>query len=466
MVTKLSRGFALVASLALGFGALAQPKEEPVPEGVFALPEVRIFIDSPVWFAWKLPTSKFLVAYVQGPAKEGGAPVRQLVVLDGRGKLDAKRTEALEEALRQADPSGQCLETGDDRMPLLMPLGTRGLVLQPSASPLGACLLTWNARRSAIEIQTAASAREFCEPSGCPPKQCWLTENCWLPEGPELDLARKGLHSSSLAHSLIQDITGPGDAVLAATLPGSGAVLLWVPSWRQADPGDAGKGRDSRLFVYDSKKRAIDTVSTLKLAKALQGPVDECQGLGTVKRLQRREKGVAIQQRYTARSVRLRCSSTVTWSATGRKFVVVGQPSGEGNESATPRAGEERTDENAQAQEMWKGGQRDLALAVWERLYAQADYGNPAFAEVCNNLGFAYRVMREHQKAEEVLLDCEKSFPEHSEVLLNLADVYRDLGRSKEAIPRYELFLQREGGSPAQRKAAEKALEKLKARQQ
>jgi hypothetical protein len=40
----------------------------------------------------------------------------------------------------------------------------------------------------------------------------------------------------------------------------------------------------------------------------------------------------------------------------------------------------------------------------------------------------------------------------------------RDTGRAKEARERYQHFLEMEGGTPEQRKAAEKSLDRLKGR--
>ncbi len=319
----------LLTVLMVGTGVLAQPQEEPLPEGVFKLAEIRIFLSSPVRFAWKLPMSKFLLAYVQGPEKPGETPSRRLVVLDGKGRLDGKRTEALKAAIAQADPTGMCMDAGEGMMPLLMPLGAKGLALQPSHAPERSCLFTWNARRSAIELQGADSARDFCGAQGCPPQQCWWTESCWLPEGPDLDTARKGFALSPLAQSLVETLSAPGEALLAATLPGSGRVLLWVPSGRLADPEDPAKKMDSRVLVYDPRKRAIDAALTRQLAKALDAPMDECQGLGTLTELQRGEKGVTLRQSYDHGTTHLRCSSTVTWNLKGRRFDVEAQPSTE-----------------------------------------------------------------------------------------------------------------------------------------
>ena len=39
-------------------------------------------------------------------------------------------------------------------------------------------------------------------------------------------------------------------------------------------------------------------------------------------------------------------------------------------------------------------------------------------------------------------LDCEKSFPARVTIQLNLGDVYRDMGRAKEARERYQHFLE------------------------
>lgn len=454
------RALLLLTALTLGGSASAQPKEEPVPEGVFRLAEIRAFVSSPLWFAWKLPSSKLLLGYARGP--EGRGPeAGQLVVLDGKGRLDAKQTQAVQEALQQADASGRCMEVGERKMPLLMPLGTQGVVLQSSADPQGSCLFTWNARRSTIEVRAADSVTALCGPSGCPPKACWLTEDCWLPEAPDLDTARKGFHPTSLAQSLMEDVPAPGRAVLAATLPGAGRVLIWVPSWRRADAADSEKGMDSRLYVFDPQKKAIDTAMTRKLVAALGTALDECQGLGTVAELQQSGKGVEIRQFYAPGTTHLNCSSTVSWK--GGKFSVEGNPSGDSSLGALEREQEPGASDD-QALGLWKSGKRNLALAMWEQLYARADYQSPGFADVCNNLGFAYWTLSEFKKAEEVLLDCEKSFPARATIQLNLGDVYRDTGRAKEAMERYQHFLEMEGGTPQQRKAAEKSLERLKGR--
>jgi tetratricopeptide (TPR) repeat protein len=457
------RPLILLVALTLGMAASAQPQEEPVPEGVFGLIEVRAFLGSPLWSAWKLPSSKLLLAYAQGPASNGEPPPRQLVVLDAKGKLDAKRTQAVQAALEQADPSGQCLAVGEGRMPLLMPLGSKGVVLQASTAPERSCLFTWNPRRSAIEVQGAGSVRDFCGPSGCSPKECWLTEDCWLPEGPDLDAARRGFHASALAQELRKETAAPGDAVLAATLPGSGRVLLWVASWRQADAADPAKGKDSRIFVYEPRKKTLDLAASRKLAVALQRAVDECMGLGTVMELQQSGKGVTLRQDYAAGKEHLSCSTGVRWQA-GR-FAVEGRASeGSGGPGAPARAQEGPSDENAQALELWKANRPELAIAIWERLYTHANYQDPSFAEVCDNLGHAYWARGEFKKAEDVLLDCEKSFPARATLQLHLGDVYRDTRRAKEARERYQHFLEMEGGTPEQRRAAEKNLDRLKAR--
>ena len=87
---------------------------------------------------------------------------------------------------------------------LLMLLGTQGVVLQPSAHPRrGSCLFTWNAAVRRSRSGDASNVSELCGASGCPPKACWLTEDCWLPEAPELDTARKGfasLEAGAVAH--------------------------------------------------------------------------------------------------------------------------------------------------------------------------------------------------------------------------------------------------------------------------
>jgi tetratricopeptide (TPR) repeat protein len=253
----------------------------------------------------------------------------------------------------------------------------------------------------------------------------------------------------------------PGKAVLAASLPGSGRVLVWVPSWRQADAGDPEKGMDSRLFVYDPRKKSIDTAMTRKLAGALGKAVDECQGLGTVAELRQSGKGVTLHQFYAPGTMHLNCSSTVSWR--GGKFGVEMHPSGDSSLGAVAREQEQAASDD-QALALWRSGKRDLALAMWEQLYARGDYQSPSFADVCNNLGFAYGALREFKKAEEVLLDCEKSFPGRATIQLNLGDVYRDTGRAKEARERYQHFLEMEGGTPEQRRAAEKNLERLKGR--
>ena len=91
-------------------------------------------------------------------------------------------------------------------------------------------------------------------------------------------------------------------------------------------------------------------------------------------------------------------------------------------------------------------------------------YQSPGFGDVCNNLGFAYWTLREFKKAEEVLLRLREILPG---ALHDSAQPGRRLPRHrppKEAMERYQHFLEMEGGTPAQRKAAEKSLERLKGR--
>jgi hypothetical protein len=456
----------LLAVLMLGTGAMAQPKEEPVPEGVLKLAEVRTFITSPLWYVWKLPSSKLFLAYVQAPADQGAEPPRQLVVLDGRGKIDEKRTRDLKAAIEQADPEGMCLAVSGKQRPLLMPLGSKGLVIQPSPSPMRSCLFTWQPRGSAIEVRAADSPSELCGASGCSPKECWLTEECWPPEGPDVDGARKGFHPSALAQSLMTDEAVMGSALLAATLPGSGRILVWVPSWRTVDAGDPAKGTDSRLYIYDPRKRVMDMVLTRQLATALQAPLDECQGVGTVTELQQSERGVELRQRYASGAEKLSCATTVVWRSGRFEVEARAASSGSSSSGSTSARAEEGggTDENAQALKLWIANKPELAIAIWERLYTHTDPRSLAFGEVCNNLGMAYLARREHKLAEEVLVDCEERFPDRATVQLYLGNVYRDTRRKEEAMQRYRRFLETGEGTPEQRKSAEKSLEKLKGR--
>jgi tetratricopeptide (TPR) repeat protein len=231
------------------------------------------------------------------------------------------------------------------------------------------------------------------------------------------------------------------------------------------DAGDPAKGTDSRLYLYDPRKKAMDIALTRKLAAALQAPLDECQGIGTVKELQQSEQGVEVRQRYASGSEQLSCSTTVVWR-NGRFEVEARAPSSGSSSSSrgtSSRAeGAGGTDENAQALELWLANKPDLAIAIWERLYTHTDPRSLAFGEVCTNLGMAYLARREHKLAEEVLVACEERFPDRATVQLYLGDVYRNTRRKEEAMQRYQRFLETGEGTPEQRKSAETSLQKLK----
>ena len=85
------RAALVLAALMVGGPASAQPKEEPVPEGVFGVAEIRAFVSSPLWFAWKLPSSSLSLATSEAPRAR--APLR-----------DSSSCSMAREARRKADP--------------------------------------------------------------------------------------------------------------------------------------------------------------------------------------------------------------------------------------------------------------------------------------------------------------------------------------------------------------------------
>ncbi|WP_448520279.1 tetratricopeptide repeat protein [Rhodoflexus sp.] len=237
-----------------------------------------------------------------------------------------------------------------------------------------------------------------------------------------------------------------------------------VANWSQ-DPAD---GIHARLFAYDLTNKRIDEAQSEMLNRQMGSDKfyepDYCGGLGSLAPDDFKADGqrIVITRFYAAGTARSNCTDEIIYS-NGQLFLQKERAidTGLGAEVA-----KERIAMNQQALQRYQQGDIQGAISIWEQLFSYWQNGPFATAgpmdEVMNNLGFAYYKIKDFRKAEQLLLECKKNFPNRSIINLNLADLYRDDGQISEAIKYYEVFLQASNLSANQIAYAKRQLEMLK----
>lgn len=202
-----------------------------------------------------------------------------------------------------------------------------------------------------------------------------------------------------------------------------------------------------KIFVYDMVAKRIeskltDYVNTQLGADKYYEP-NFCGGLGSLDEKDYKIVGnkIIITQFYAPATERSNCATEITF----RNGQIVVQKVGTEDTGLEASTSRERKLLNQKALELLKSGKTNEAIAIWEDLYGHWRHGafpkagNPD--EMLNNLGFAYWKLKMYPEAEHILLECKKNFPQRKSVYLNLADLYRDMKKKKEAIIHYQQFI-------------------------
>lgn len=258
----------------------------------------------------------------------------------------------------------------------------------------------------------------------------------------------------------------------ALAVPGSPFGILLVAvrrtedvaNWSQ-DPAD---GIHARLFAYRLADGQIDSQQTELLNQQVGAEkfydFDHCGGLGSLRpeNFAAQDNKLLLTRYYAAGTVRANCSDEIVFF--NGKLLLQKQRTVDTGISAM--VAQARKELHLKALQLYQQGNLEAALQIWEQLYSYWQYGPHATAgpveEVLNNLGFVYYKLGNFSKAEELLLECRKNFPEKSIVVLNLADLYRDSGQLTEASKYYRQFLQFPHLSEEEISYAKKQLELLK----
>lgn len=237
-----------------------------------------------------------------------------------------------------------------------------------------------------------------------------------------------------------------------------------VANWSQ-DPAD---GIHARLFAYNLTGGEIDEAQSDMLNRQIGADKfydpDYCGGLGslTPNNFTADDNRLILTRFYAAGTMRSNCTDVIVYN-NGKLFLQKERTvdTGLGAEVA-----KERVAMNAQALQLYREGNIRGAINIWEQLYSFRQNGPFATAgpmdEILNNLGFAYYKIKDFRKAEQILLECKRDFPDRAIVNLNLADLYRDDGQLSEAVKYYRAFLQFPNLTPQQIAYARQQLEVLK----
>lgn len=222
-----------------------------------------------------------------------------------------------------------------------------------------------------------------------------------------------------------------------------------------------------KIFVYDIIGKRIEPKLTdyvnAQLGADKYYESNFCGGLGSLDENDYKVVGnkIIITQFYAPATERSNCATEIAF----RNGQIVVQKVGIEDTGLEASTGKERKLLNQKALELLKAGKTNEAIAIWEDLYGQWRHGafpkagNPD--EMLNNLGFAYWKLKMYPEAEQILLECKKNFSQRKSVYLNLADLYRDMKKKREAIIHYQQFIAL-GVTEQQKVYANAEIEKLK----
>jgi len=233
----------MVTLLALAL-LLGSPEPEGLPPGFEKLPEMvaltrqaTLYL-APASTSLRLPGANGLrVAMLSVNLGQAW-----LGVSNDRGDFDAARTQALQAALKAADPDGACSQG----FAFLDPAAD-GVVYGRKETAL--CLIAWSPSRSAIEVR----------------------------RGP-LEFKRGNSNEEADAKALSQTLkASAAKSFLASQIKISGQSLALEGSPLQIVLGTAGSS--GRVFAWDTQKHAIDAGQTRRIEQAV---AKSCPGKHTV----------------------------------------------------------------------------------------------------------------------------------------------------------------------------------------
>ncbi len=230
-------------------------------------------------------------------------------------------------------------------------------------------------------------------------------------------------------------------------------------------------GLVAKVFVYNQTTKQIDQKETDQLNRILGADKfyqpNFCGGLGSFENWAVEHKKVVLSQVYAPASEIIDCVTYIFFD--GKNIIVSKSPNNNStnsnNSGLAGMVGKERNQKNAQALQLLKEQKTTQAIRIWQELYGYIKNGPYStegnIDEYLNNLGFAYWKNKQYKEAEKVLLECQTRFPAREILLINLADLYRDMKNKPLAIQYYRQ-IKNSKLNATQKKYAETELKKLK----
>lgn len=254
-------------------------------------------------------------------------------------------------------------------------------------------------------------------------------------------------------------------SVSRVRVPGAPLDMLYVTRGRAESRPYA--ERDGRLLLLRTRDGTLDVALTQKtnamVAWILAPPdgkgADACGGHDAFRDLTTHDGAVHVSRFNADGTAHLNCLTILKWDRRRKAFLATEAPVADSGMGA--QVGMARLEELREANRLWRAGERDGAVAIWENhvgAYRNGPFaaaGNPV--EAMNNLGFARAEQHQYGEAEVLLHEVTTMDPKRAVAWLNLGDVYRDTGRPTDARAAYLRF-QGLARDRAQRKVARERL--------